>query len=275
MKSSAAIFGDYGRYYDLLYRDKDYARESTFVRSRLQKGLRSGLHVECPLESLLDLGCGAGRHALEMARQGIEVVGVDMSESMLILARQHCAPGLRDTPAADCAAISLLQNDARFVRLERTFSAVTALFHVMSYQNSEEDALAVLATAREHLRPGGLFMFDFWYGPGVLTDPPGKRVKVFEDERGRLTRRAEPVHRVNDNIVEVHYDICLEDSLSGEQARVSEVHSMRYWFLPELRYLAKTQGFQVLEEGAWLSEAPPTADTWNAYVVLQWCRHSI
>ena len=55
----------------------------------------------------------------------------------------------------------------------------------------------------------GLFLFDFWYGPGVLTDPPTLRRKIMEDKVTHLERSASPVHRINDNIVEVHYVIDL------------------------------------------------------------------
>jgi len=66
------IFGDYARYYDVLYQDKDYAGEADFVLSCLVR--RQG-----EPRTLLDLGCGTGRHGLEMARRGVSVTGVDMS----------------------------------------------------------------------------------------------------------------------------------------------------------------------------------------------------
>lgn len=65
------IFGDYARYYDVLYQDKDYAGEADFVLSCLVR--RQG-----EPRTLLDLGCGTGRHGLEMARRGVSVTGVDM-----------------------------------------------------------------------------------------------------------------------------------------------------------------------------------------------------
>lgn len=256
------VFGDYARYYNVLYQDKDYAGEAGFVLSCL-KGRQ-----EAP-RTLLDLGCGTGRHALEMARRGVRVTGVDMSGTMLEMGRQLLA-ATSDLPP-EVTPPRLLEGDARAVRLDAQFDAVTSLFHVMSYQNTEEDALAVLETARRHLRPGGCFLFDFWYGPGVLTEPPTERDRVMEDERTRVRRHARPVHRVNDNIVEVHYDIRLTDKNSGKETTLSEVHCMRYWFLPELRYLARQAGFLCVGEGAWLRDglADNLPAPWNAWMVLQ------
>lgn len=253
------VFGDYARYYNLLYADKPYAKEVDFVLSCLsQAGAKP--------RTLLDLGCGTGRHALEMAQRGVSVTGVDMSETMLSMGKT----ALADCPAAQAACLPAMQyGDARTVRLGKTFDAVTSLFHVMSYQTTEDDALAVLTTAREHLKQGGMFLFDFWYGPGVLTDPPTNRERVLEDAHTRIERTATPVHHVADNVIDVQYHITLTDKSSGVQSRIEEVHSMRYWFMPELRHLAKLVGFAVNAEGAWMQDSAADLGTWNAWMLLQ------
>ena len=252
-----SVFGDYARYYNLLYQDKNYKKEVVFVLAQLRK-------CGCTPATILDLGCGTGRHAQEIARNGIGVTGVDMSVNMLDIGRSMLADGVE----SEISVPSLLQGDARNVRLGQSFDAVTSLFHVMSYQNSEEDALAEMETARVHLRRGGVFFFDFWYGPGVLSDPPTERVRIMEDAATLLQRHAHPVHRVNDNIVEVHYRIQLKDKLSNEEHELHEMHSMRYWFLPELRHLAKLSGFQVAGEGKWMEPGQPNLLTWNAWMAL-------
>lgn len=76
-----SIFGDYARYYNLLYQDKEYAAETEFILECLTR--YGGMPA-----TLLDLGCGTGRHALEMARRGVCVTGVDMSATMLEMGRQ-------------------------------------------------------------------------------------------------------------------------------------------------------------------------------------------
>ena len=79
----AAVFGDYAHYYNLLYADKDYAGETAFVLGLLRRDGRNP-------QTLLDLGCGTGRHALEMAKHGVAVTGVDLSPTMLKWAGQPC-----------------------------------------------------------------------------------------------------------------------------------------------------------------------------------------
>jgi SAM-dependent methyltransferase len=257
------VFQDYARYYNLLYRDKDYAGESAFVLDVLRGH-------GCVPATLLDLGCGTGRHALEMSRRGVRVTGVDMSQTMLDMGREN----LRALNPADFPAPlpELRCGDARTVRLGKTYDAAVSLFHVMSYQNTEEDALAMLETARVHLKPGGLFFFDFWHGPGVLADPPTRRERTLEDARTRVRRLAVPEHRKDDHIVVVNYTVTISDldnKTGGGESCLAESHSMRYWFLPELRELAGRAGFTMAAEGGWMRDAPASATDWNAWMVVE------
>ncbi|MDR2800247.1 MAG: class I SAM-dependent methyltransferase [Desulfovibrio sp.] len=247
-------FGAYSLYYNLLYSDKDYAAEARFMLEALEG-------AGCRPRALLDLGCGTGRHALALAAGGIEVTGVDISETMLRMARES----LWERPDA---GVEVLRGDARTVRLGRSFDAVSCLFHVMSYQTGEEDALAVLETARLHLRPGGCFFFDFWHGPGVLHDPPAERLKVMEDASVKVRRKAVPFMREKDNIVEVRYTVDLLDSRGGRE-KIEETHVMRYWFVPELRRLAQLSGFTCADCGAWMLRSPPGPESWYAWMLLR------
>src|SRR5260370_490677 len=134
------IFDAYSAYYDLLYQDKDYEAETAYVLnllSRHAKGLRN----------VLDLGCGSGRHAVCMAQRGVEVAGVELSESMY--ARAVATRSALDPEIA--RRMDLTLGDARTVRTGRRYDAVTALFHVASYQTSNADLALFLATAAAHL----------------------------------------------------------------------------------------------------------------------------
>ena len=250
-------FGEYSKYYDLLYKDKNYSAEVMFVLAKLAEN-----GISAPT-TLLDLGCGTGRHALEMSSRGVEVTGVDLSEHMLQSGRAMMA----NAKLPNCP--ELLFGDARTVRLEKKFDAVTSLFHVISYQTTELDALALLTTAWEHLMPGGVFLFDFWFGAGVLSDPPTYREKIMEDAHTHVLRTATPVHRIEQNIVEVNYNISLTDKTNSLTSQLVEKHTMRYWFLPELSYLAKNVGFTVRQSGSWLSNHPVHLSTWNGWLLLQ------
>ena len=90
-----------------------------------------------------------------------------------------------------------------------------------------------------------------------------------EDARTRVRRHARPVHRISDAVVDVHYDIRLTDKATGRESSLREVHSMRYWFLPELRYLTRQAGFSHVTEGAWLAHDMLSGMPWNAWMLLE------
>jgi len=247
------VFDAYARYYDAFYQGKDYAAEAAFVLSRLVA------HGREPV-SLLDLGCGTGRHCLEFAARGAEVVGVDISPRMI-------AEATARKPAGQAVRFRL--GDARHVRLERSFDAVVSLFHVMSYQTANQDLFQAFGTAAEHLEAGGLFLFDFWHGAGVLSDPPTRRERSLRHQGAAIERIATPDMDASANVVNVRYAIKVEDEASGQSECFEELHRMRYLFWPEIMALAEAAGFEPLECRPWMQDRVLGLNDWYAYALLR------
>ena len=153
--------------------------------------------------------------------------------------------------------------------MDKKFDVAISLFHVMSYQTTNEDFLSALKTAKAHLVPGGVFIFDFWYGPAVLTDRPAVRVKKLEDDQIQVIRLAEPVMHANKNLVDVNYTVWIKDKSSLQTEEIRETHHMRYWFLPEIEHLIKEAGFGMLNHGEWMTGKQPGFDTWGVYIVAR------
>ncbi len=257
-------FKDYALFYNLFYTNKAYDAESQFVFDVLFE-YESFLSDSRLNPTVLDLGCGTGEHAFALSKHGVKVHGIDLSEHMIAMAKER----LSSTPHLENTCFPVFQTgDARSLRLKCTFDAVISLFHVISYQTSEEDFLAVLETAGSHLMSGGLFLFDFWHGPGVLTDLPEKRERFVENDEVRVLRKACPELIVDKNIVDVNYEIIVSRKAENSQKLINETHRMRYWFIPELRYLAESSGFRVLEQSAWLERREPNLNDWYAWMLL-------
>lgn len=101
---------------------------------------------------ILDLGCGAGRHALGLAALGHRVTGIDWSSSLLESAKQA-------TRTAFVRAV-FLRGDMRRLRFNACFDAVINLFTSFGYFDTDAEDLSVLRGVRRALRPGGIFLID-------------------------------------------------------------------------------------------------------------------
>jgi SAM-dependent methyltransferase len=257
MQNNKAVFADYARYYDLLYRDKDYAAEAEYVACLIRK-----FHPAA--QSILELGSGTGKHACLLVNQGYRVHGIELSQEMMV---QSQSLAIKKNFTDD--RLSFTAGDIREIRLEKRFDAVIALFHVISYQTTNEDVAAAFKTARHHLKSGGIFIFDVWYGPAVLTQQPEVRIKRTSDEKIEVTRLAEPVLHPNENRVDVNYHIFVRNRMTDAVKELKETHAMRYFFKPEIEYMAKQTGFNLRHAEEWLSGKEIGCDTWGACFVLQ------
>lgn len=247
-------FGLYAQYYDLLYQDKDYVSEARYV-DELIRGYRPAA------DKLLNLGCGTGKHDYALAHLGYTITGVDLSEEMA-----HQA--INNIPSELSRQLSFLTGDIRTLKLNTSFDAVISLFHVISYQVTNKDLHEVIAAAYNHLEPGGLFIFDCWYGPGVMTDPPVVRIKRMSNDIINVTRLAEPVLHSFENTVDVNYTILINQVNSNELTEIKETHKMRYLFASEIDLLIENK-FNLLRVNDWLTHKKPGLDSWNAVFILQ------
>jgi SAM-dependent methyltransferase len=254
-----SVFAAYSQYYDLLYRDKNYAAEADYVRS-LVEAERPGSRT------LLDLGCGTGRHDFLLSEHGYRVTGIDMSADMLKVAHAERDKRAR---AGGPPPPEFAQGDVRSVRLGARFDVVVSLFHVMSYQTSNDDLLAAFSTLQEHLAPGGVALFDAWYGPTVLSDRPVVRIKRLSGDGFDVTRLAEPVFHPNENVVDVNYQIMISDRASGRVEQLRETHRMRYLFVPEVRELLGRVGLRLDRACEFMTNGELGFSTWNALFVAR------
>ena len=246
------VFNAYGRYYDLLYHDKDYPAEVAYVQQLLtQAGMTQG--------DILEFGSGTGKHGRLLAQRGYRVHGIERSPDMLQRAVQ-----------ADGFTCEL--GDIGVVKLARTFDAVLALFHVISYQITNAQLHAVFTRASEHLALGGLFLFDFWYSPAVAIQRPEVRIKRWADTVVDITRIAEPKVMTHENRVDVHYTIFVRRLGDSTVDVLEETHPMRHFSLPEIDLLAEAHGFERTTAEAFLTGEVPSPATWGVCVVLRKAR---
>lgn len=243
------IFNAYSRFYDLLYRDKDYNGETSYIqRLLIRYGIENG--------DLLEFGSGTGKHGRLLAAQSYTVHGIERSADMVVAA--EIAPGF-----------TCQQGDITCTSMGRTYDAVLSLFHVISYQTRNDQVQAVFANAAKHLNQEGLFIFDFWYSPAVCAQKPVVRIKRIADKELEIIRIAEPISYPNENRVDVNYTIYARDLSEGKLQTIQEKHAMRHFSLPEIDTLASMYGFERVATEEFLTGKAPSESTWGVCVILK------
>ncbi len=137
-----------GEAYDTTYERREAAGEDVHGEARFLGRYE--------LKSVLDAGCGTGRIARELARRGLDVVGVDLDPAMLAVG-QRKAPEMRWEVA-----------DLETVDLGRTFDAVLMAGNVMIFLTPGSEG-AVIKNLARHLAPGGLLVAGFQLRAGGLS----------------------------------------------------------------------------------------------------------
>ena len=238
-----------GEYYNLFYKDKDYETESKCVHQKLIDNKVKG-------KRLLELGCGTGKHAKIFSKFGYKILGIEQSVSMI-------------NSAQKVENFECMQGDIRKIKLKDKFDSIISLFHVISYQTTNEGVVSVFKTAYDHLRENGLFIFDMWYAPAVIHLKPEIRIRKIKTETNTITRIAEPEFLVNKNQVNVKYTFYDFNFISNKLRISEEMHPMRYFTIPEIKYFANNCGFRVVEICDLLTGSVPSLETWGICFILR------
>jgi len=247
-------FKDYAYYYNAFYQREKYKEEAAHLDKLLK---RYGKNIL----TLINYGCGTGRHDIELVNLGYQCQGIDVSTDMIGIAKANAKK--------EKVEIDYFAADIRHFNSEKKYDAVISLFHVMSYQNSNKDVVDSFSSARGALNKDGLFIFDVWYGPGVLSDKPGIRVKEAEDDKNRLVRIARPVMHDKTNIVDVCYEIFVINKETGNTYSVYETHRMRYFFRPELEFFLKEAGFELIDNLDCKTLEDTDFTSWTSYFIAR------
>jgi len=251
---TTTVFGkEYSSTYDILYQDKDYDKECDLIEQIIQN------HYQSNPRTILDLGCGTGNHALRLARRGYSVTGVDQSREMLKIAREKS-----DDEHLNC---SFINSSIQTFQSEHQYDIIIMMFAVLGYLSNNDDLVQALNTVRKSLKPGGLFICDVWYGPAVLHQKPGDRVRITEHGDERIIRTSQGILDSLHHIVTVKFRLItlVNDHLNRD---ISEEHQMRFFFFQELHILFNSCGLSIMKIRAFPDiQKEPSEDTWNVCLV--------
>ncbi|HQH51029.1 MAG TPA: class I SAM-dependent methyltransferase [Candidatus Hydrogenedentes bacterium] len=226
-----------GRRYDV--ENDDYALDIPFY---VERAKRSGGPV-------LEVGCGTGRVTLPIAREGLEIVGLDIAPAML--AR------LGDKAAKEGLEIPLVEADCRHFSLDRLFELIICPFSAMQHMHDRASLEAFLDRVRAHLTPGAPFIFDV-FNPNVevLARGAGERFPVFtytEEESGQEIFVEEATDY--DDAAQVSHITWYCTGGGSDEVREEEIH-LRCFYPQELDMLLYYNRFEILDKLGTFSGEP-------------------
>ncbi|UCD96271.1 MAG: class I SAM-dependent methyltransferase [Candidatus Bathyarchaeota archaeon] len=231
-------YGPASKFYDLFKSDEDV----DFYR---RLAVRCGGRV-------LELGVGTARVALELARAGVEVWGVDASQYMLNVANTK----LRKENASVRKRIKFQLGDIRDFHFNEEFSLIYIPSSTLEHCVSEEDQSRCLTCVYEALQDGGLLAFD-------ISQRKDASKSTWWIDRRELNQQEEVVRiifsRMNQQTGVVSVDLFFEryhDGLLSE--RFHELGEVRIFDRGDVETLLKNRGFKVVEVYGDFNHSPPT-----------------
>ncbi|MCM8784410.1 MAG: methyltransferase domain-containing protein [Candidatus Omnitrophica bacterium] len=221
---SKCFNSEYANFYDLIYQDKDYKKETDFLE-RLFKN-----YLKKKPESILDLGCGTGNHSLRLIKRGYQVTGVDISEDMVKIAKEKLNK-------ADLKGKFLVKDIVNY-KPRKKFAVVISMFAVVNYITEIKSLKRLFKNVYQSLKKNGIFIFEVWNASKVMDYLSPKSFKEIKFNNSKLIRegkikidKLKQICRIDYNLKLFKKDILLKN--------YRETHILRIYFPYELeRYLS-------------------------------------
>lgn len=200
---------------------------------------------------VLDLCCGQGRHSLELARRGFQVVGVDLSEALLYAARQRAE--------REGLTITFLQSDMREIDFTDEFDAVINMFTSFGYLENEAEDEKVLRKVTQALKQGGKFLLDVMNRDWLIRNfqPMGWRA----DNEGWFVLEERTFDHLSGRM-ETRWIFVARDGV-----RYERLSSIRLYTASELRAMLERAGLQVTNLFGDYDGSPYTWDSQRLIIV--------
>jgi SAM-dependent methyltransferase len=212
--------------------DEDYLRTLPFMSA--DQTLREVEFIEASLAlrpggRILDIGCGYGRHAIELVQRGLDVTGLDLSLSLLIRAA--------DEAQKRAMSVNFVHADMREMAFEEQFDGAYCMLTSFGYFDEEANLRVAEGIARA-LKPGARFLLDIVNRDYIVGDLPSR---VWWEGNGCVVLEEVDFNFHTSRIL-THRSIVFEDGRQLEQ----EI-SVRAYGLHEIGRLLRQAGFRVLE----------------------------
>ena len=189
----------------------------------------------------LELGIGTGRIALPLARRGVPVHGIELSNAM--------AAKLREKPGGEDIGVAI--GDFATTTADGTFSLAYLVFNTISNLTTQPAQVACFGNVAAHLEPGGCFVIEVGV-PDLQRLPPGETFRVFHASETHWGIDEYDV--ANQGLISHHFEL-----VDGTLERNSV--PFRYTWPAELDLMAQLAGMTLRERWSGWKREPFTSDS--------------
>jgi SAM-dependent methyltransferase len=246
---NSGVYGEFAYSYDLFMDNIPYDAWADYLQGiLLEYGIDRGL--------VLELACGTGSMTVRMADRGYDMIGLDISEEMLELAREKCS-----------SQVLFLCQDMRRMELYGTVSAIYCVCDGMNYLLEPQELQRVFAGANNYLEAGGVFIFDmkteYFYreilGNRMIAENREDASFLWENEYHRDTG-------INEYLLTVYR---LEDESRDLFSRCDELHYQRAYSTGQIRKLLAAAGMEFVAVYDAFTREAPTEKSERVYFVAR------
>lgn len=249
MDETEEIYMGFAEVYDDFMDNIPYDKWHEYLYKLLLKhGITTGL--------VADLACGTGTMTDLLARDGYDMIGVDVSEEMLTIARQKCSDN-----------VLLLGQDIRELNLYGSVDAFVCVCDGMNYILDIDDMYKVFTRVRTFLNAGGVFIFDMktrYFYESVLGN------RTFAENRNNASLFWE--NEFHDDTLINEYMLTIYNLVDDENylfERFDELHRQRAYSVEEIKTCADMAGLKCIEVYEAFSEKNPRDNSERIYFVLE------
>ena len=241
------MYNRFAYFYDKLINDVDYKLWVDYYYKIFQ---RYGISPKLGL----DLGCGTGSLTTEFSHRGVEMTGIDLSEDMLMVAREK----------SEGMDILYLNQDMTEFELYGTVDFIVSSLDCINYITDKRDLLKVMKLANNYLNPGGLFIFDI-NTRYKLENIIGNNTFILENENVFCSWQNE--YDKKKKICDFYLTFFLKEG--SNYSRFDEEHSERAYEIEEIKALIENSGMKLLKVYDHLSFENPKKNSERVFFVAQ------
>lgn len=182
---SQALYKELAKYYDLIYFEKDYKKESNRIKQLILK------YKKTKGKELLDVACGTGKH-LKYLRSSFSCMGVDINKEILNIAKKNVK------------GVPFKQADMIKLDLNKKFDIIICLFSSIGYVKTYNNLKKTINNFYNHLKKGGVVIIDGWLTPSKYKTG-SSHMTTYDKEDTKVVRVDASKKKGKISILDLHY----------------------------------------------------------------------